>query len=264
MESPKAQTIRLETGCIATLWLSRPDRLNAMNLQMSEEVGPALSAIDSDPAVRVLLVRGEGRAFCSGGDFELIESAATRTQEENRAAMVEFYGRFLSILRVRVPTIAVLHGATIGAGLCFAAACDMRVAARDAKLGASFVRIGLHPGMAATALLPRLCGAGRAAELLLTGATITGEQAEAIGLVDRAVPAAEIEGVAMELAERIATAGPVAVGLCKKTLVDSFWPEVERAIEREALAQAITFASQDLDEAARAFRESRLPLFSGR
>ncbi len=264
MTAPSTTTIRLETGRIATLWLCRPDRLNAMNLQMSEEIVEALQTIDSDSEVRALLVRGEGRSFSAGGDFELIEAAASRTEEENRAAMVQFYGRFLSILRVRVPTIAVLHGAAIGAGLCLAAACDLRYAAHGAKLGASFVRIGLHPGMAATALLPRLVGAARAAELLLTGESITGEQAEVIGLVNRAVPASELDAVVAAAAERIACAGPMAVARCKQTLLHSLWPQVEDAIQREASAQAATFASQDLLEATRAFRESRPPRFSGR
>ncbi|MBI2893656.1 MAG: enoyl-CoA hydratase/isomerase family protein [Deltaproteobacteria bacterium] len=264
MTEPSTQTIRLEKGRIATLWLCRPDRLNAMNLQMSEEVVEALGAVDADEDVRALLVRGEGRSFSSGGDFELIEAAASRTQEENRAAMVQFYGRFLSILRVKVPTIAVLHGPAIGAGLCFAAACDLRYAAHDARLGASFVRIGLHPGMAATVLLPRLVGAARAAELLLTGASITGEEAEAIGLVNRSVPAAELDALAAATAERIASAGPIAVVRCKETLLHSLLPQIEDAILREAREQAATFASQDLLEAARAFRESRAPRFSGR
>lgn len=257
-------TLRLDLGRIATLTLTRADRLNALTPEMAEELGPVLASLDDDPEVRVLIVRGEGRAFCAGGDFGIIETATTRPIEENRTVIRRFYASLLAITRVRVPTIAVLHGATVGAGLCLAAACDLRVATDDARLGANFVRIGLHPGMAATALLPRLVGTARATELLLTGRTVTGIEAADMGLVHRAVPAAALEATVVELAEALASAAPMAIRQLKETLQRTLWPALEAATDRESLAQSIDFASDDVKEAVSAFREGRPPRFVGR
>lgn len=257
-------TLRLDLGRIATVTLARPDRRNALTLEMAGELAEAVQRIDADPAVRVVLVRGEGHSFCAGGDFDLIEAASTRPVEENRLAMRRFYGAMLVVARIRVPTIAVVQGAAVGAGLCLAAACDLRVAAEDAKLGANFVRIGLHPGMAATALLPRLVGAARATELLLTGRTVSGVEAAAMGLVHQAVPTADLAATATALAETIAAAAPIAVRQAKETLQRTLWPALEEATDRESFAQALDFATEDLREAVRAFREGRAPDFSGR
>src|SRR6185369_526399 len=117
------------------------------------------------------------------GDFQMLQDRANTGEAENRVAMRRFYRSYLAVREVRVPTIAVLHGAAMGAGLCFAMACDLRVAAIGTKLGVNFVRVGLHPGMGATWLLPRLIGPSRATELLLTGRTLVAEEAAAIGLV---------------------------------------------------------------------------------
>jgi enoyl-CoA hydratase len=255
---------RVEIGPVGVLTLCRPDRRNAMTREMGDEVAAAVQAFDAAPEVRVVVVRGEGRSFCAGGDLDMIEQAAGRAPEENRAAMRRFYASFLSILRVRVPTVAVLHGAAVGAGLCFAAACDLRYASEDAKLGLNFVRIGLHPGMAASVLIPRLVGAGRAADLLLTGRLVQGREAESMGLVNRAVPASDLEATVGQAVEAIASAAPIPVTQCKGTLQRPLWREIEDAMDRESYAQAIDFASQDLREAVRAFRESRAPRFEGR
>lgn len=257
-------TVRLDLGRIATLTLARPDRRNALDATTAEHLGDALAKLDQDPSVRVVLVRGEGRTFCAGGDFDLIEAAAGRPIEENRDAMRRFYAAFLAVARLRAPSIAVIQGAAVGAGLCFAAACDLRVAAEDAKLGANFVRIGLHPGMAATALLPRLVGAARATEMLLTGRMVSGIEAAAMGLVNRAVPADRLEATALELAEAIASAAPIAIRQTRETLQRTLWPALEDAMDRESMAQGIDFATEDLKEAVRAFREGRAPVFEGR
>src|SRR5262249_54451001 len=153
------------------------------------------------------------------------------------------YGLYLSILRSPVPTIAVLHGAALGAGLCFAMACDLRLAAPATKLGLNFVKIGLHPGMGATHLLPRLVGAAKASELLLTGRTIEAEEALRIGLVNAVHPEDALYGQARALALEIAHNAPVAVSSTARTLREGVL-KLDDALDREASAQSIDYQTQ--------------------
>jgi enoyl-CoA hydratase/carnithine racemase len=259
-----SEPVRTEVGQVCEIVLSRPDKHNAMTVEMGQAVARAVERINQEPAARVVLVRGEGRAFCAGGDFSLIEENASATPAENQKRMLAFYRSYLSILRLRVPSIAVIHGAAIGAGLCLAMACDLRIAACEAKLGANFVRIGLHPGMGCTLLLPRLVGPAVAADLLLSGRLVSGEVAERLGLVSSAVPAASLEeAVAARIAE-LRRAAPIAVAQAKATLLAPLLAELDRALEREAAAQAIDFCTRDLAEAIAAFRDGRSPEFEGR
>ena len=258
------QHIRLSTGEIGELVLARPDVRNAMIADMGAEIERAVGEINASK-LRVLIVRGEGKGFSAGGDFKMIEARTQASTAENEPAMRRFYGAFLSIRAVRVPTIAVLHGAAIGAGLCFAMACDLRVAAADAKFGVNFVRIGLHPGMGATYLLPRLVGPAAAAELLLTGRTIDAQDALRMGLVSRVLPSPEEAlAEARALAKEIAAAAPIPVAQVKATLAGALERNLEQALAAEAAAQAVDFTTEDLKEAIRAFGEKRTPTFSGR
>ena len=138
----------------------------------------------------------------------MLQERANTSEAENRVAMGRFYRSYLAIRQVRVPTIAVLHGAAMGAGLCFAMSCDLRLAAAGTKLGVDFVRVGLHPGMGATWLLPRLVGPSRATELLLTGRTVVAEEAAAMGLVHQVHSEAALEGAVRALADEIVSAAP--------------------------------------------------------
>lgn len=258
------QPVQLELGRIARLTLNRPDQRNAMTVEMGDVISSMVGEINSDPSVRVLLIEGAGRSFSAGGDFDVLEANASRPPEDNRIGMLAFYKRFLSILHVRVPTVAVVHGAAVGAGLCFAMACDIRLAAEEAKLGANFVRVGLHPGMGCSLLMPRLIGAAKARELMLTGRLIAGREAEAIGLVNASVPRQELPELVSNLSEEIASAAPLAVQQTKASLLAPLLREVEEALGREAACQAITFTSSDLREAVRAFRAGEKPTFQGK
>lgn len=259
MSSP----VRVEIGPVSRIVLDRPDKHNAMTAEMGRLVSEAVATLNASREPRVVLVQGEGRAFCAGGDFSLIEENSRKSPEENRRDMIVFYSSFLAVARLSVPSIAVLHGATVGAGLCLALACDLRLAATEAKLGANFVRVGLHPGMGCTALLPRLVGPARAAELILSGKLITGDEAERIGLVNAAVPRAELSGRVDEIVKQITSAAPIAVAQAKETLVAPLLSALDAALEREAACQALDFTTLDLKEAIAAFRESRAPRFSG-
>jgi enoyl-CoA hydratase len=259
----KSPSIRVELGRICRIVLDRPDKQNAMSVEMGEELGAAVDAVNQTAEARVVLVQGEGRAFSAGGDFDVIERNASRTPEENRRGMLAFYRSYLSVLRLSTPSIAVIHGAAIGAGLCLAMACDLRLAAREAKLGANFVRVGLHPGMGCSLLMPRLVGNAVAAELLLTGRILNGEEAEAIGLVNKSVPRDELMRLVEQTADQIASAAPIAVAQTKATLALPLLAELERTLEREASAQAVDFTTSDLREAVSAFRAGRAPEFKG-
>jgi enoyl-CoA hydratase len=211
-----------------------------------------------------VLVRGDGRAFSAGGDLEFLERNASQAPEANRAEMLDFYTKFLAIHELEVPTIAMLHGRATGAGLCFALGCDIRVAAEDALLSVNFARIGLTPGMGGTWTLQRLVGPAKAAELLYTGRTVSGTEAAAMGLVNHAVPADQLETHGRAIAQEIASAAPVAIRITKTLLRDHATAELADALEAEAAAQALVFASEDLKEGVAAVRAKRTPSFQGR
>jgi enoyl-CoA hydratase/carnithine racemase len=257
--------IRLELGGpIARLYLARPESRNAMTQAMGDEVERAVHEINTSPEVRVVVVRGDGKSFSAGGDFEMLQVRARAKEEENRSAMQRFYRSFLAVRALRAPSIAVLHGAAMGAGLCLAMACDLRIAAAGTKLGLNFVRVGLHPGMGATWFLPRLVGPSRATELLLTGRTLEAEEALAMGLVHQVRPQPDLEQAVQALADEMAAGAPVAVAQTKATLQGSLDRTLGEALTEEANAQAVDFGTRDLGEAILAFGEKRKPRFEGR
>jgi len=162
-----------------------------------------------------------------------------------------------------VESIAAIHGPAIGAGLAVALACDLRVAARDAKLGLNFTKLGIHPGMAATWTLPRIVGSAHAAELIYTGRLVDGEEAARIGLANRAVAREETLPAALALAAEIASAAPVAVRGAKRSLAQSEGAELGVQLDQEAAEQALCYESADLLEGLAAVREKRAPRFGG-
>ncbi|MBK7858634.1 MAG: enoyl-CoA hydratase/isomerase family protein [Archangiaceae bacterium] len=249
-------------GEVASIVLARPLARNAMTPAMGEQVKAAVAQVNGSGA-RAVLVRGEGSVFCAGGDFDFLQARLQSSAAENHAAMRRFYDLYLSIMLLEAPSIAVLHGAAIGAGLCFAMGCDLRVAAEGTKVAVNFVKLGLHPGMGATWLLPRLVGQARAAELLMTGRTIEAAEAQRIGLVNEVVPADGLQARAAELARELAAAGPIAVRQVKQSLQAHVLPELHAALEREAAAQAIDYATRDLAEGVASAKERRAPKFSG-
>lgn len=254
-------------GHIGELVLRRPDKRNAMTAEMGLEIEHAVSALNDHATagakLRAVIVHGEGQSFSAGGDLAMLEARTQRPGEENRRSMRAFYAKYLSLRELHAPTIAALHGHAIGAGLCFALGCDIRIAARGTKLGVTFVRVGLHPGMGATFLLPRIVGAAHAAELLLTGRVIDADEAARIGLVSRVVPADALLDQARAIAEEIAAAAPVAVTQLKATLRDGGYRSLDEALDREAACQAIDYATADMGEACAAFAERRTPRFQG-
>jgi len=266
VSGPELTHLRLERPSegVALLTLDLPDRRNAMSEEMTDSWIRAIDALAADSSVRVVVVTGEGTAFCSGGNTSWITSAPDASVDELRERMIAFYRRWLSIRRLEVPTIAAVNGPAIGAGLCLALACDIRYAADAARLGAPFVRLGMHAGMAATYLLPDAVGDANARELLLTGRTVQADEALRLGLVSRVFGDDGFLGEVLDVARGIAGTAPIASRLTKVALQHGGHADFETALQWEALAQPVTLATEDLHEGIRAAREKRPPAFRGR
>ena len=254
---------RTDSG-VVTVTLDNPARRNAMSAPMTASWGALMGALRVDPGVRVVVVTGSGDAFCSGGDTGWIGSEPDAGVDHLRERMMPFYRTWLSIRDLEVPTVAAVNGPAIGAGLCLALACDLRYAAEDARLAAPFTRLGMHAGMAATWLLPEVAGLGLAREMLLTGRVLTGAEAAAAGLVNRAFPAAELAGRVAAVADDVAGCAPIATRLTKVALASGGPAGFEAALQWEALAQPVTLTTADLQEGLAAQRERRRPSFRGR
>ena len=253
-------------GAIATLTLNRPQALNAMTPDMGEEVLRAVEEIRADGNVRSVVLTGAGKAFCSGGDLAMLAGEATGEDSTGPTMGTiprEFYDGFLSIRKLKVPTIAAINGPAIGAGLCLALACDLRIAAAGATLGMTFVRVGIHPGMGATFWLPHVVGAAKAWELLFTGRIIDAQEGHRIGLLNRVVARDKLLAEVEFMASEIASAAPVAVRLLKETLYRSIDPDLDQVLDQESRQQAATFETLDAREGIRALQERREPRFHG-
>ncbi len=257
--------LRLERPAdgVVRLTLDNPDMRNAMSDEMTASWVRAIDDIAADRTVRVVVVTGEGSAFCSGGNTGWISSEPDASVDYLRNRMVPFYRAWLSIRKLEVPTIAAVNGHAIGAGLCLALACDIRYAAQGAKLGVPFVKLGMHAGMAGTYLLPNVVGAAHARDLLLTGRVVESEEALRIGLVSRVIDRSTFADEVLAIATDVAGTAPIATRLTKIALADGGHADFESALQWESLAQPLTLATADLQEGVRASREKRAPQFSG-
>lgn len=253
---------------IVTLAFNQPETRNSMTPAMGEEVIRAVEEIRGDDSVRVVVLTGTGKAFSSGGNLGMIAQDTGARSDASAPSMLgsprEFYARFLTIRNLPVPTIAAINGHAVGAGLCVALACDIRIAAADAKLGMTFTKLGLHPGMGATYFLPRLIGTARACELLFSGRVIDAIEGERLGLINHVVPRDELDNAVHSLAREIAAAAPVAVRLVKKSIYRGVQHTLEDMLDYEALNQGLTFTTADAREGVTAMMEKREPKFQGK
>ena len=248
-------------GPVATITLDRPEALNALTVPVKVALREALERLAVDRAVRAVILTGAGRAFCAGQDL------AERERPDAAPLDVELRERYnpiiLALRAMGQPVIAAVNGVAAGAGASIAFACDLRIAAEDARFVLAFGRIGLVPDSGATWFLPRLIGQARAAELALVGDPISADEALRIGLVSRVVPKDELLPQARALADRIAAGAPMAVALTKGALERAATIDLETALEGEAKLQGIAGASADHAEGLAAFREKRAPRFTG-
>ena len=250
---------------IAEITLNRPDNRNSMTDEVLEGLRAAVATIREDASLRCVIITGRGNSFCAGADFKVGAQRSERGAGYEAANERSFamYRPFLSILDIEVPTLAAMQGHAVGGGLGLAIVCDMRVANESAKYGANFVRLGLHPGMATTYILPHLVGLPRATELLLTGRLVSGQEAAEIGLANYAVTGDQVLARARELAREVAAAAPIAVRWTKKSIYRAASWDPTREAELEAHAQSRTLETQDSKEGIRALLEKRTPEFRG-
>ena len=253
---------------IATLMFNRPESRNAMSPAMGDEVVRAVEELRRDDSVRVVVLTGSGKAFSSGGDLSMLARDSGVPVAGETPTMGgsprDFYARYLAIRQLPVPTIAAINGHAIGAGLCIALACDLRIAAADAKMGMTFTRLGIHPGMGGTFFLPRLVGTARACELFFTGRVIDAVEAERLGIVNRTVPRADFDAAVRALATEIATAAPIAVRMVKRAIYRGVEQTLDEMLDLESLQQGLTFGTTDAREGVTAILEKREPRFTGR
>lgn len=244
---------------VTTLRLERPQALNAMSQAMAREFSAAVKRAAREKS-KVLVLEAAGPAFSAGGDLSFIEANMKKPKASLAKIMRRFYGDFLSIREVPQVTIAKIQGTAIGAGLCLALACDLRVVVDDAKLGFNFVRLGLNPGMAAWPLARAALGDARARDLLFTGRLFSGRDFHSWGGASAsAATPFEVDAVCAELAGRIASGSAESLRILKaETRIAD---ELSSCLAHEARGQAATFKGADIVEGVAAVRERRAPCF---
>jgi 2-(1,2-epoxy-1,2-dihydrophenyl)acetyl-CoA isomerase len=244
---------------IATLTLNRPQSLNAFTGTMREDLLAAIQ-VASDCS-RVLILTGAGEAFCSGGDVRAMENL----RDEDLKSFIGQGKRVVTLLRsLPIPTVASIHGVAAGAGLSLALACDLRIASRSARLGATFSRLGLHPDWGGTYFLTRLAGPGVTRDLVLSGRLVDAEEAFRIGLVNWVVPDEDLARFAREKAQELRDAAPGSVRWAKEAIALAEGGSLEEVLDFEERAQLACFATEDRREGIRAFLEKRRPVFKGK
>ena len=265
MLEPKSFLYEVSEG-VAWITLNRPERLNALTFEVYRELTEAFAALQDEQEVRAVVIRGAGRAFCSGGD---VRDIIGELQGRDAEGLLEFTRMTCELVRnirtLRKPVIASLNGTTAGAGACIALASDLRIASVDARIAFLFVKVGLSGAdMGAAHLLPRLVGLSKATELLYTGDFITAEEAYRVGLYNRVVAPQELEAETRALAVRLARGPSFALAMTKEMLNREMDVAFDTALEWEAQAQAMCMQHTDYGEAYRAFVEKREPRFKRR
>ncbi|HET7873898.1 MAG TPA: enoyl-CoA hydratase [Methylomirabilota bacterium] len=247
---------------VATVTFNRPEARNALDVRMREELVGAFDELEHDETVRVIILTGAGGHFCAGGD---VKTMTRRHSAAEGRARVETLNRFvLRLFNFPKPTLAMVDGFAVGAGCNIALGCDILIASDRARFGEVFAKIGLVPDGGGTWLLPRLVGLSKAKELVFSTEIIDAAEALRIGLVNRVVPAAELEATTRALAARIAAGPPNTLALAKGLLNRAGTMDLPAALELEAFAQGQAITSEDHAEGVRAFLEKRPPKFLGR
>lgn len=250
---------------IATITLNRADKMNALTVPMAEEILEALEKVSKSSDVNVLVITGAGRGFCAGADVRVLEERlGVRSAVDRREDVRQLQRIVLGLRALEKPTVAAVNGPAVGAGCDLALACDLRIASESARFGQVYIKIGLVPGVAGIYFLPRFVGTARACELIFTGDIIDASKAYEIGLVNKVVPASELQSATKELATRIAHGPPLAMAMAKKAIYKALEMDMEGCLEYLACAATVAMQSEDHAEGLRAFLEKREPHFEGR
>jgi 2-(1,2-epoxy-1,2-dihydrophenyl)acetyl-CoA isomerase len=259
-ESPRvAEVETTQDGAVLTITLNRPDVLNAFNAAMHKALAAALKDA-RDATIRAVVITGAGRGFCVGQDLTEFREAPGDIGERLRAT---YHPNVLAVRALEKPVIAAVNGAAAGAGLSFACACDIRIAADGATFVPAFINIGLVPDSGGSFFIARLLGPARAFEWMSSGRRLTAAEAHAWGLVSEVVEADALPGRAAELAAELAALPTRGVGMTKRLFDHAYGARLEDQLEREAQLQTAATQTEDFREGVSAFLEKRPPNFKG-
>jgi 2-(1,2-epoxy-1,2-dihydrophenyl)acetyl-CoA isomerase len=257
--------IRYETGRVATILFDRPAVLNAITRELMAQATDAVHRAAASGEVRVVVLRGAGRAFSSGAD---LKAGAAGVGSEPFETFDRVYGSFTPLVgAIRAcpkPVVAAVHGPAVGAGMSIALACDLLVASRSATFGQGFVKVGLCPDLGSFFFLPRAVGTARARELMLFGDVISAEEGLALGFVNRVFDDSSFEAALAAYCERLAEGAPRALATVKRLLDRAHHSDLVSLLGEEAVAQSLLRLTEDHREGVAAFREKRAPRFTGR
>jgi enoyl-CoA hydratase len=260
---PEALRVERHEDGVVLLTLALPDKRNAMTGELTAQWGEAVASLQGDRSVRCVVVTGEGKAFCAGGDVSWLASEPDATPAQLRDRMLPFYTTWLSLRQLDVPSIAAVNGAAVGAGGALALSCDIRYAGASARFTVPFAQLGMAAGMATTWLLPEVVGLAPARELLLTGRVLDAAEMLRLGLCSAVYEDQALLERTLEHAAQVASGAPVAQRFHKIALADGGHASFEDALRWEALAQPVTLATQDLQEGLRARADKRKAVFTG-
>ncbi|CAB4907237.1 MAG: enoyl-CoA hydratase [Actinobacteria bacterium] len=249
---------------VATLTLNRPERRNAFTFPMIHRWADLLIEANSDDNVRVIVVTGAGGAFCAGVDLDVLAAIDPSALSRRDFLTDEIHRVARAVEASDKPIIAAVPGVAIGAGMDMTLMCDIRIVAESARFAESYINLGLVPGDGGAYYLPRLVGVAKALELLLTGDTVTGVEAVALGIANTVVPDEELMQYTQALAERIAAKAPIAVKLIRRSVYQSQDVDLRTSLDLIASHMGVIMTTQDHKEAMAAFREKRAGVFVGK
>lgn len=249
---------------VATITLNRPRRKNAFTFEVVEQWADALHEAARDPDIRAVVLTGAGDAFCSGVDLDALAQVGAAPLDRKTMLTEHIHRVARAVDELDKPVIAAVNGDAVGAGLDMALMCDMRFAARSARLSEGYIRVGLVPGDGGCYYLPRLVGTAKALELLLSGDFVGAEEAERIGMVNRVYDDEALHAETHAFARRLAAAPPVALRMIKRAVYQSERADLRTSLDLISSHMAVISSTEDAEEAMSAFREGREPRFIGR
>ena len=259
--SSEAVLLDIQRG-VGTITLNRPDSANALNLDLAKALFDAVMVCDDNPDVRAILLTGNGKIFCGGGDLGAF-TASDNLSSHVKLVTTYLHGAISRLSRMDAPVIAGVNGSAGGAGFSLVCACDMAIASTDAKFTMAYTAIGLSPDGSSTFYLPRIVGLRRAMELTLTNRRLSAQEALEWGIVKRVVPAEELLSESKQFAETLAQGATQAFGVAKRLLYQSMTESLETQMEHETQGIAEMAKTADAKEGIQAFFEKRPPTFSG-
>jgi 2-(1,2-epoxy-1,2-dihydrophenyl)acetyl-CoA isomerase len=263
-ESASQVVLEERKGNVSVIRLNRPDRLNALNIELGRGLVHALLHASQDASVRAVVLTGAGRGFCAGGDLELLRDLRKRNASDELKPLLEAGKEIcLAIATMTKPVIAAVNGPAAGGGMNLALAADMRIASEQASFAESFAKIGLYPDFGGTYFLPRIVGPALSAELFYTAETLSADDALRLGIVNRVFPEDKFEEETQKIVDVLAGAPTVALRDVKRTIVGDDRKNLEAKLDEEIRLQIHCFQSEDCLEGLNAFFEKRKPNFKG-